>query len=97
MNFKIILLFFLCLSSNGYADDLNDGIDIDKPIDDGIGLDKNIQFIIRKSLARASSGKKKGSQVNVCGSGNIVIGAGSKVKEVTNISSSKGTIALCGK
>ena len=97
MFFQIILmLLFSCVIVDSYADDLNDGIALDKPINDDLTLDTNVQFIIRKALAKAKT-KKKNSKTSSCGSGNIVIGAGSKVKEVINISTNTGTTAICGK
>ncbi len=65
---------------------------------DDINLDKNVKFIIRNALAKGKSDNKAGGgKTGSCGSGNIVIGAGSKVKEVINISTNKGTTAVCGK
>lgn len=101
MKFRLFLLITILLNGmNCYAGDLDDGIGIDEPINDDISLGKNVQFIIRNALAKGKSGKSKeggGGQTDACGSGNIVIGAGSKVKEVINISTNKGTTAVCGK
>ena len=82
---------------NSYANDLDDGIGIDTPINDDLNLDKNVQFIVRKALAKAKTGQQNGAQSSTCGSGNVVIGPGSRVKEVINVSSNKGTTAVCGK
>jgi len=94
-----VISLFLMIGNIAYANDLDDGIGIDNAIDDGLDLGKNTKFIVRKSLARQKSDQKSGSssQSGSCGSGNIVIGAGSKIKEVINISTNKGTTAVCGK
>ncbi len=76
------------------AGDLDDGIGIDQPINDDLSLDKNIKFITRKAIAKAKS--QQGGGTSACGSGNVVIGPGSKVKEVINVSTNKGTTAVCG-
>jgi hypothetical protein len=94
MNFRLILIPFLCVVMNAYAGDLDDGIGIDTPINDDIDVDKNIQFIVRSALAKAKTGEN-GSQSSTCGSGNVVIGPGSKVREVINVSTNKGTTAVC--
>ncbi len=90
----IILLIFATTVSAG---DLDDGIGIDEPINDDLNLDKNVKFIIRNALAKGGSGQTNGTGSGTCGSGNITIGAGSKVKEVINISTNTGTTAVCGK
>jgi len=99
MNFRILLIPLFLLSVNSYASDLDDGIGIDTKIDDGLSLDRNVKFIVRKGLAKQKQNNKSGGkdQSGSCGSGNIVIGAGSKIKEVYNISTNKGTTAVCGK
>jgi len=95
---RLLLIALFLVISNSYANDLDDGIGIDTPVDDGLDLGKNTQFIIRKSLAKQKANNKSGgSQSSSCGSGNIVVGAGSKIKEVINISTNKGTTAVCGK
>jgi hypothetical protein len=91
------LILLSCITITSHADDLNDGIAIDKLNNDNLDLSTNIQFILRKSLAKTKIKGKNNSQKNLCGSGNIVIGAGSKVKEVINISTNTGTTAVCGK
>ena len=99
MIFRIGLITLFLVTSHVYANDLDDGIGIDTKIDDGLDLGKNVQFITRKGLAKAKADNKSGgqSQSGSCGSGNIIIGAGSKIKEVYNISTNKGTTAVCGK
>ena len=89
----MLLLFITAVNAN----DLDDGIGIDTPVNDDLTLDKNIKFIIRKALSKADSGQENGTESESCGSGNITIGAGSKVKEVINVSTNKGTTAVCGK
>ncbi len=99
MNFRpALLVVTLLITTNCYADDLDDGIGIDGPIDDDLNLSKNVKFIIRKALAQAKTDDESGggTESSSCGSGNIVIGAGSNVKEVINISTNTGTTAVCG-
>lgn len=98
MIFRLLLISLFLVVTNSYANDLDDGIGIDTKIDDGLDLGKNVKFIVRKGLSKAN-GKSGGkdSQSGTCGSGNVVIGAGSKIKEVYNISTNKGTTAVCGK
>lgn len=93
---KYLTLILLICTTAVYADDLDDGIGIDTPINDDLTPDRNIQFIVRKALARAKTGEKNGTGSG-CGSGNIIIGPGSRVKEVINISNNKGTTAVCSK
>ena len=90
----VLLLFMTAVNAN----DLDDGIGIDTLINDDLSLDKNIRFITRKALSKAKSGQNGSeSESGSCGSGNITIGPGSKVKEVINVSTNKGTTAVCGK
>ncbi len=92
---KYILLIFSVMAINAVnAGDLDDGIGIDQPNNDDLSLDKNIKFITRKAIAKAKS--QQGGGTSACGSGNVVIGPGSKVKEVINVSTNKGTTAVCG-
>lgn len=99
---KIIftLVITLLMSLNVNADDLDDGIGIDEPIDDSLNLGKNINFIKRSAIAKSKSGNKKNSQSSGCdGTGNIKIGAGSNLKGATivNLSNNKGTSSVCTK
>jgi hypothetical protein len=98
---RLLLISLFLVAANSYANDLDDGIGIDNRIDDGLDLGKNTKFIIRKGLSKAKAsnkaGGKDGSQSGSCGTGNIIIGAGSKIKEVYNISTNKGTTTVCGK
>lgn len=91
------LSLFLLLSTAALANDLDDGIDIDTAINDDLNLGKNVRFITRKALAKAKNGQKNSNSSGTCGSGNITIGPGSKVKEVINVSTNKGTTAVCGR
>ena len=93
---RYITLVLLLSMTTVNAADLDDGIGIDTPVNDDLTLDKNVKFITRKALAKAKSDQKNGTESKTCGSGNITIGAGSKVKEVINISTNKGTTAVCG-
>jgi hypothetical protein len=92
----ICLVCFILFSISLRAGDLDDGIAFDEPVQDDLQLDKNIKFITRKSIAKSKQKNPSDSQTGVCGSGNIVIGAGSKVKEVVNVSTNKGTTTVCG-
>lgn len=91
---KYLPLILLIFTATVTADDLDDGIGIDEPITDDLNLDKNVQFIVRNALSKGNS--NQADSTGTCGSGNIVIGAGSNVQEVINISSNTGTTAVCG-
>lgn len=93
------MAFILTLATTPFAiaDDLNDGIEIDTNVSDDLTLGKNVRFITQKALAKSKSGNKNKSSSSTCGSGNVVIGPGSKVKEVINVSTNKGTTAVCGR
>ena len=98
MNIKFLLLFLLpIILINSQAADLNDGIGIDTPIDDSIKTDTNINYIKLNAISKAKNQSKVKGGSGSCGSGNIVIGAGSRVKEIINVSTNKGTTAICGK
>ncbi len=101
------LIFIALLSVTVYvsADDLDDGIKLDEPLNDDINLDVNIQFIKRRAKAAAESVQNGGSAggkviVNTgCGgTGNQIFGAGSDLKGATivNLSDNKGTSTVCG-
>lgn len=92
-----LLVLMLAIAPFAMADDLNDGIEIDTNVSDDLTLGKNVRFITQKALAKSKSGQKNKDPTNACGSGNIVIGPGSKVKEVINVSTNKGTTAVCGR
>lgn len=99
MRYKV-LFALLIFSSNVMSSDLDDGIGMESiSSGDSLSLKKNIQFSKRKAKAtryNASSGKKS-SRSWVCGSGNIYIEKGSRVREVTNLSDNRGTVAICSK
>ena len=97
---KILALFLLVHLIPVIADDLNDGIAIDTPINDDLTLGKNINFIKRNAIAKSKHKSKNGNTKSGCdGTGNIKIGAGSNLKGATivNLSSNKGTTTVCGK
>ncbi len=94
----------LLLTFNANADDLDDGIELDNPIDDSLDLDKNINFIKRSAIAKSKSksggNNSSQSESGGCdGTGNIKIGAGSNLKGATivNLSNNKGTSSVCTK
>jgi len=106
MKNKILGLGIILLATNVFADDLDDGIGIDTPINDDLTLGKNIQFIKRNAIGKARSRAKDqggGDVDNIdesCeGTGNIKVGAGSNLKGATivNLSNNKGTTSFCGK
>jgi len=101
------LIFIALLSVTVYvsADDLDDGIKLDEPLNDDINLDVNIQFIKRRAKAAAESVQNGGSaggkiQVNTAcgGTGNQTFGAGSNLQGATivNLSDNKGSSTVCG-
>jgi hypothetical protein len=99
MNTKFsALLVLLTVIMDSHAADLDDGISLDTPIDDSIKTNTNINYIKLNAISKAKNKSKiKGGGAGSCGSGNIVIGAGSRVKEIINVSTNKGTTAICGK
>ncbi|MDX2504694.1 MAG: hypothetical protein QNL62_09490 [Gammaproteobacteria bacterium] len=100
------LMFFLLISFSVVADDLDDGVKLDEPINDDINLDVNIQFIKRRAKAAAES-VQNGNDVNnkiavntACGgTGNQSFGAGSNLTGATivNLSDNRGSSAVCAK
>ncbi|MDT8405846.1 MAG: hypothetical protein RQ715_01205 [Methylococcales bacterium] len=86
----LVTLIFVSVAS---ADDLDDGIGFDKGVNDDITLGKNVQFIRRKAIAKSKKGDSQ--QGGGCGTGNVIIGPGSRVKEVYNLSTNKGTTSVC--
>ncbi len=90
---KGVFFFLLLLGSSVSASDLDDGIAIDKPIDDSIKAGKNINFIVTKAKSKAKTAKGSSSvRVTKAGEGNINIGAGADLKGATiiNLSTNKG-------
>lgn len=94
---NISMLIILLFSLTAIADDLDDGIEIDTKINDDLDLGKNVKFITQKALSKSRNGQNGNGTSGTCGSGNVVIGAGSKVKEVINVSTNTGTTAVCGR
>ncbi len=102
---RIIGIAILIASIQVFADDLDDGIPLDTPINDDLTLGKNINFIKRNAIGKARSrAKDKGGNIDdideSCeGTGNIKVGAGSNLKGATivNLSNNKGTTSFCGK
>jgi len=101
-----VLVLFATMSVSGFAGDLDDGISLDKPINDDLQLDMNIDFIKRNAKAKAkrrTPGDKStltsGSGPNGCdGAGNIKIGPATDlkgVKQIINISTNKGVSTIC--
>ena len=92
-------LLLLCLvSSSLYADDLNDGIGIDEPINDDLQISPNIDFIKRNAIAKARRATKGGKSNSGCsGTGNQSFGPGANLKGATivNLSNNKGATSVC--
>jgi len=90
---NITLLTLLLLCGSATASDLDDGIGIDKPIDDSIKPSQNINYIVTKAKSKAKTSMTgSGARVVKSGMGNIDIGAGSNLKGATiiNLSTNKG-------
>jgi hypothetical protein len=91
-----IYSILLCLlSSPIQADDLNDGITADDPINDDLQIDKNIEFIKRNAIAKSLRAKDKD---NGCGgSGNQTFGPGTNLSNTTiiNLSNNENSNAVC--
>jgi hypothetical protein len=92
---KYFMLFLLLIGSPIFADDLNDGIAIDEPVDDGLQMQKNSNFIERNAMAKALRGDKK--TIVDCGTGNQVFGPGANLKGATivNLSNNKNSTSVC--
>ncbi len=85
--------FLLCLCGSAAGSDLDDGMGIDKPIDDSIKPSQNINYIITKAKSQANTAMTgSGARVVKSGMGNINIGAGTNLKGATiiNLSTNKG-------
>jgi len=80
------------------ADDLDDGIAIDTPLNDDLNPDLNIQFITAMARSKAKSGSQRvitnDDQNN--GLGNINIGANANLRGaiIVNLSENKNTAVL---
>lgn len=96
---KFALLFLLGLFCQPLlADDLDDGIGGDDPIEDKLQINKNIEYIKRNAMAKAMSGNKN-TIVN-CGTGNMNFAPGTKFKSnttIVNLSNNKNATSVCGK
>ena len=72
-----------------WANDLDDGIPADEPIDDGVKVDTNFTFIVvdaeTKARAKASGSSGKNVINSENGLGNINIGAGADLSGATII------------
>jgi len=89
----VTYLSLLLLCGSATASDLDDGMGIDKPIDDSIKPSQNINYIITKAKSKAKTSMTgSGARVVKAGMGNINIGAGSNLKGATiiNLSKNKG-------
>lgn len=100
---KKFCIFFLlvCIVSSPYAaDDLDDGMGGDDPIDDNLQLNKNVDYIKRSAVAKArryeASGKKSANS-GCGGAGNQSFGPGTDLKGATiiNLSNNKGASSVC--
>ncbi|VAW85535.1 hypothetical protein MNBD_GAMMA16-161 [hydrothermal vent metagenome] len=83
----------LILCGNAAGSDLDDGMGIDKPIDDSIKPSQNINYIVTKAKSKAKTSMTgSGARVVKAGMGNINIGAGTNLKGATiiNLSTNKG-------
>lgn len=98
-NPKLIFMLLLVLGSQTLlADDLDDGIGGDEPIEDKLQINKNIEYIKRNALAKAQQGGKK-AIVN-CGAGNMNFAPGTKFAAgttIVNLSDNKNSASICGK
>lgn len=94
------LLILLCLFGGSVnADDLNDGIAIDEPINDDLQLNTNVEFIKRNALAKANRAIKNGTSTSdgCGGAGNQTFGPGANLRGATiiNLSNNKGAQSVC--
>jgi hypothetical protein len=106
-----IVVLLLGFNSPIFCGDLDDGIGLDKPINDDINAGINIEFIKRNAKAKAKrrageadtltsrSQAIGGGESSECGgAGNIQIGPGTDlkgVKQIINISTNKGVSTIC--
>ncbi|WP_341326995.1 hypothetical protein [Methylotuvimicrobium sp. KM2] len=77
------------------ANDLDDGIGIDEPINDNIQLNPNIDFIKRNALAKA---RRNTDQNSGCGgTGNQTFGPGANLQNATivNLSDNRRANSVC--
>jgi hypothetical protein len=85
----------LSVLSTGFADDLDDGIALDTPINDDLQLDINVDFIKRNAKAKARRGAA--SRSGCQGAGNQTFGPGANLKGATivNLSNNQGSSTVC--
>ena len=105
-----VILLLIGISGSGFCGDLDDGIGLDKPINDDINAGINIEFIKRNAKAKAKrrageadtlTSRSQALDGGECeGAGNIKIGPGTDlkgVKQIINISTNKGVSTICTK
>jgi len=101
----IVFMVFFVSCQISFAGDLDDGIEIDEPINDDINLDINIQYIKRRAMAKTESiqgGEENQDKIIVndsCGgTGNMNFGAGADLKgsTIVNMSDNRGSTTACG-
>ena len=106
-----MLMLLITISFSGISGDLDDGIGIDKPINDDLQLDINVDFIKRNAKAKAKRNTPDGDSNTLTsnslsgpegcdGAGNIKIGPGTDLKgvrQIINISTNKGVSTICTK
>ncbi len=102
----LIGIVCLLLSSFVVADDLDDGIKLDDPINDDLKLEINQQYIMRRAKAAAeatANGEETSDKVIVSdscgGTGNQVFGAGTNLQGavIVNLSDNRGSNSACVK
>ncbi len=96
-----VLLFLPGASLGG---DLDDGIELDEPLDDANALQKgiNVPFILMKAKGKELTGKRTGNKLitskdSSAGQGNIIFGPGAKIAPGTviiNRSDNRGATAV---
>lgn len=84
--------------------DLDDGIELDEPLDDSNALQKgiNVPFILMKAKGKELTGKRTGNKLitskdSQAGQGNIIFGPGAKIAPGTviiNKSDNRGATAV---
>jgi len=100
--FAIALILAATPLAGVSANDLDDGIALDEPINDDVQKDVNVQYIVANAIGRAN--KHNGEvQDAVDGNGNILFGPGAKIgNNVVIINNSKnksgrGPVGATGK
>ncbi|MEQ1638497.1 MAG: hypothetical protein ABL903_17645 [Methylococcales bacterium] len=92
---NLLLICLMLVSFHVCADDLNDGIGIDEPIDDKIQLNPNIDFLKQNAISKA--GGKENLENDCQGTGNLIIGPGADLGNATivNLSNNKKSTQVC--